>query len=542
MDHDDTSPDDHTNLPHLENEQDRSIAHDRPRRNVKAPTRFGDYVTYALQVEEEVESLEPTTYREAITSKDTDMWIAAMGEEIESLHKNKIWELVQLPERRKVVGCKWVFKMKIGLPGSDIVRFKARLVTKGYSQKEGIDYNEIFFPMVRHTSIRVLLSFKGIVLAPSLHLSHMFYADDAIFMGQWSEPNIDVIVHVLDCFHRASGLRINMAKSKLLGISVVGSKVDQAAAKIGCMTLKTPFTYLGACVGGLMSRLQSWNEIVERMIRLQKKLIWVKWKNALASKDKGGLGVSSLFALNRALLFKWVWQFFSHSSSLWVRVVKALHGEDGKIVELLKSRGIDLISFIHYKLGNGENTSFWNVAWRGETAFKFLYLRMYALESSKSTDVASKLSHSGLEFSFRRNPRSGMEQVQFDFLKEKAEGCVLVNMKDRGFWSLEGSGVFSVASAKKLIDGVLLQEVSSKTRWIKEVPIKINVHRWKVKLDCLPTRFNLSRRGIDIDSILCPLCGKAAESSRYMEITSYEEWLNWIMSLRLSLKHKRIFE
>ncbi|GKD00750.1 retrotransposon protein, putative, ty1-copia subclass, partial [Tanacetum coccineum] len=92
------------NLPHVEHEQDRSIAHDRPRRNVKAPTRLGDYVAYALQVVEEVESLEPATYREAITSKDSDMWIAAMGEEIESLHKNKTWQLVQLPERRKVVG------------------------------------------------------------------------------------------------------------------------------------------------------------------------------------------------------------------------------------------------------------------------------------------------------------------------------------------------------------------------------------------------------------------------------------------------------
>ncbi|GJW84275.1 retrovirus-related pol polyprotein from transposon TNT 1-94 [Tanacetum coccineum] len=86
------------------------------------------------------------------------MWIASMGEEIESTHKNNTWELVKLPERRKVVGCKWPFKIKTGLSGSDIVRFKTRLVAKRYSQKEGIDYNEIFSPVVRHTSIHVLLS------------------------------------------------------------------------------------------------------------------------------------------------------------------------------------------------------------------------------------------------------------------------------------------------------------------------------------------------------------------------------------------------
>nr|GFB49904.1 RNA-directed DNA polymerase, eukaryota, reverse transcriptase zinc-binding domain protein [Tanacetum cinerariifolium] len=107
--------------------------------------------------------------------------------------------------------------------------------------------------------------FKGIEIALSLNLSHMFYADDAIFMGQWSESNIDIIVKLLDCFNRASGLRIYMTKSKLLGISVEDDKVKQAVAKIGCNTLKTPFSYLGSKVGGCMSRIQSWNETIKRM-------------------------------------------------------------------------------------------------------------------------------------------------------------------------------------------------------------------------------------------------------------------------------------
>ncbi|GJW75670.1 retrovirus-related pol polyprotein from transposon TNT 1-94 [Tanacetum coccineum] len=156
----------------------RTIAHVRDLRRkkcVKAPTRFGDYVAYALQVAEEVESLEPATYREAITSKDSDMWIAAMGEEIESLHKNKTWELVQLPERRKVVGCKWVFKMKTGLPGSNIVRFKARLVAKGYSQREGIDYNEIFSPV--GPSIHLFVCYYPFVSTSELELEQLDVKD-----------------------------------------------------------------------------------------------------------------------------------------------------------------------------------------------------------------------------------------------------------------------------------------------------------------------------------------------------------------------------
>ncbi|GKE63096.1 RNA-directed DNA polymerase, eukaryota, reverse transcriptase zinc-binding domain protein [Tanacetum coccineum] len=94
---------------------------------------------------------------------------------------------------------------------------------------------------------------------------HLFYADDVIFMGQWNESNLDTIVQVLECFHRASGLRLNMSKSKLMGIYVDADKVAQVARKIGCVTLKTSFTYLGSKVGGHMSRIQSWNKTIEAM-------------------------------------------------------------------------------------------------------------------------------------------------------------------------------------------------------------------------------------------------------------------------------------
>nr|KYP54550.1 Retrovirus-related Pol polyprotein from transposon TNT 1-94 [Cajanus cajan] len=81
-----------------------------------------------------------------------------MKEEMESLQKNQTWKLVKLPKGRHVVGCKWIFKRKPGIPGVEPLRYKARLVAKGFSQKEGVDFNEIFSPVVRHTSIRVLLA------------------------------------------------------------------------------------------------------------------------------------------------------------------------------------------------------------------------------------------------------------------------------------------------------------------------------------------------------------------------------------------------
>ncbi|GJU93853.1 asparagine synthetase [glutamine-hydrolyzing] [Tanacetum coccineum] len=77
-------------------------------------------------------------------------------------------------------------------------------------------------------------------------------------------------------------------------------------------------------------------------------------------------------------------------------------------------------------------------------------------------------------------------------------------------------GDFSVASVRKIIDDHLLPEVSSKLSWRKMVPIKVNILAWKVKLDVLPTRFNLSKRGLDINSILCPICENHAESSSHL--------------------------
>lgn len=75
-----------------------------------------------------------------------------------SLEKNHTWDLIDRPEGERTIGCKWIYKIKPGVPGGEDRRFKGRVVAKGYSQIEGIDYNEVFSPVVKHVTIRLLLS------------------------------------------------------------------------------------------------------------------------------------------------------------------------------------------------------------------------------------------------------------------------------------------------------------------------------------------------------------------------------------------------
>jgi len=113
-------------------------------------------VAYALLVNIMEDSV-PSIFREAESSSESELWRNAMMEEIESLHVNDIWELVELPKGKKTIGCKWVFAKKDGSTDATMW-YKARLVAKSYAQREGFDYNEVFSLVVKHSYIRILLA------------------------------------------------------------------------------------------------------------------------------------------------------------------------------------------------------------------------------------------------------------------------------------------------------------------------------------------------------------------------------------------------
>ncbi|GJQ97442.1 RNA-directed DNA polymerase, eukaryota [Tanacetum coccineum] len=219
-------------------------------------------------------------------------------------------------------------------------------------------------------------------------LSHLFYADDAIFLGDWNVRNVLNIVLLLQCFFLVSGLKLNLAKCRLMGVGVPMGEITEMASIIGCEASTIPFIYLGVSVGGNMTRIGGWKELIDKFkTRLSRwkvktlsvggrltllksvlgsiaiyymsifktpiavikeletirnkfflgadvdenKMTWIKWNKVMASKKDGGLGIGSLYGFNRALLFKWKWRFMSHPSALWVLVIKSLFGHHGGV-------------------------------------------------------------------------------------------------------------------------------------------------------------------------------------------------------------------
>ena len=84
-------------------------------------------------------------------------WVDAMVEEYDSIVRNSAWEIVPRPEGKSVVGSRWIYKVKQAADGS-VEKYKARFVARGFSQIEGIDYEETFAPVARYSSIRTILA------------------------------------------------------------------------------------------------------------------------------------------------------------------------------------------------------------------------------------------------------------------------------------------------------------------------------------------------------------------------------------------------
>lgn len=187
-----------------------------------------------------------------------------------------------------------------------------------------------------------------------------------------------------------------------------------------------------------------------------RKIPWVAWHKLLNSKEKGGLGIGSLQALNQALLVKWWWRYKKDSGSLWKKVIDAIHGPDGNL---------------NREVSNSNYRSVWGII----------------ANLNKTIDLGN-IDLRNLFFT-----------------------------SDDGWeWGLEDNGLFTVASCRRLMDDFLLSDLMLPTYWNKLVPNKVNILLWRARLGKIQTKSNLRSRGIQVGNVECPFCHRAEETEAHI--------------------------
>ncbi|GJY76054.1 zinc finger, CCHC-type containing protein [Tanacetum coccineum] len=181
------------------------------------------------------------------------------------------------------------------------------------------------------------------------------------------------------------------------------------------------------------------------------------------------------------------------------------------------------------------------------------------------SSAKAKGSHQGVTPQRVNIIRGGIEAQQLAHLQNLVGTSILSNSDDRWVCNLNGDGSFQVKNIRCLLDEYFLPNDPVATRWVKFIPIKINVFAWRVYLDRLPTRLNLNRRNIQVLDQSCPVCKDAAEEVSHLffscplavdvhrlicrwwnltwsPLSSYEEWLSWFKDIRLGYILKCMLE
>ncbi|GKC54223.1 putative RNA-directed DNA polymerase, eukaryota, reverse transcriptase zinc-binding domain protein [Tanacetum coccineum] len=382
----------------------------------------------------------------------------------------------------------------------------------------------------------------------NMRVSHLMYADDVMFFGEWSWVNAQNLISMLHCFFLFSGLKINIDKSSVLGVGVSVEENAHMARIIGCGVSNLPFKYLGIPVGCNMSRCVHWNAVIQ------------SFTSKLSSWKARLLSVGGRLLLIKAVLGNLPTYFMS--------------------IYLMPVSVRSKLESMRSKFFRGADPNESKMSWILGVLF---YLRLSvskrkALTSSPYALVSWAMVNPlvfGMTLgvvilllkcnSLGRSPRGGAEMNQFEALKAAIGDVILSDQSDSWVWSLDVNAGFSVMSARILVDDSLLEAGIAATRWIRHIPIKINVFLWRLNLNSLPSRVNLDRRGIEVDSLLCPTCYLDVETvnhiffncemakdlwallAKWWELdipicANISEWYSWLDGVRVASKSRLILE
>ena len=234
--------------------------------------------------------------------------------------------------------------------------------------------------------------------------------------------------------------------------------------------------------------------------------------------------------MNQALILKWRWRFLTNPHALWARLITAIYGHNkdpNSFFSHIKSKGVwsrivGSINHLHEKnyirlssmkrqVNNGATTSFWYDSWADSSPLKSLFPRLFHLAANKDSSVRENWQN-GWNLAWVRTSFSGYNASQLVILQNLISSIILNDLEDTWIWSLGGIS-FTVRSARCQIDRESLPDQGHSTRWNQIIPKKVNIFVWRASRDRLPSRWNPSRHGIEVNSLNCPICDAGTETS-----------------------------
>lgn len=322
----------------------------------------------------------------------------------------------------------------------------------------------------------------------------------------------------------SAGGRLTLCKSVLGSLSIFFFSIFKAPVKV--------LNFLES-----MRRRFFWG-----MKENESKISWVAWNKICADMESGGLGVGSLKAQNIALMVKWWWRFYTEEGSLWKSVIQALHGLNGGLKEpnrggkmpglwrnIVKVHGdlikvnIPLKGWFQCNIGVNSNLRFWKDEWVQGGLLKERFKKLFSLEANKDCLLKERLllddnnNCSGCLPQWRRQLSSADE---FKEWSELFSACIMsgvIGNPEKWSWNLEPLGSYTVSSLRRAYDDLTLKKGSGiPFWWIKTVPGKVNLVVWRISHKSLPTLINLQKRGIQLVSLRCALCGEEDESEEHI--------------------------
>ncbi|GJW68374.1 RNA-directed DNA polymerase, eukaryota, reverse transcriptase zinc-binding domain protein [Tanacetum coccineum] len=409
--------------------------------------------------------------------------------------------------------------------------------------------------------------FHDIRVGPGEALTfHLFYADDAMFMGEWDAENVSNLITILNCFYLVSGLCINLHKSKLYRVGVSSDDVKEFSGNAGCSAASLPFTYIGLPVGCNMRRISSWEDMILKVqkklstwkikllsiggrltliksvlgslgvyfmsmfkmpevvnkkmkaLRAQflwggddvdRKIAWVQWSQVLNSKENDDLSIGSLKALNLALIQKWRWRFHTDKRGIWNKIILSIYEQQ---------RGFGSIgSHMHGSIYWSENED----VWRWEFDHEGEYSRMEDKNGSVST--LEKLDQKGIDLSSLLCPvcNTYIEDVNHVFVT-----CDLASqIWDRIFRWLDMAQLVFLSIAD-IIDWIISMHCSLKCKKLLEAIILTSMWViWKYQNNTLFGSVKMKRSSI-FDVIVSNAFEWCSSKSRYCS----RNWSLWLQN------------